>query len=348
LGRRRRTPSGYRPGAAAAWKAAVESGSPTSSSAGCAAPTGPTDGSSRAGFRSATLAAASPAGKSLLTDIDERKRSEEKLKNSEAELLEAQRLCHPDSWRTHPRLRNSDRLTRGAPLTRHSSRRRSSDDRAVRVCSSRRPRRGRAGVSDNKVALTDSTVLISGETGTGRELIERAIHRRAGRAHRPFVAVNCAAVPASLIASELFGHGRALAFPGLVLEGRRPLSQTTKSPEIREVLTREREEGFETTGLQPRKCPTMHAKPHKRAVPQCFSRSRASDTTRRKLTGMHQSCEGGVGGARRDIPWVLAAPNPVLRVHSAMVQAERSRVRGSCPDRVDLYRHPVRQPRSVR
>jgi transcriptional regulator with GAF, ATPase, and Fis domain len=112
------------------------------------------------------------------TDIDDRKRTEERLERENATLREEieQTSMFEEIVGTSPALQ--DVLSR-----------------------------------ISKVAPTDSTVLITGETGTGKELIARGIHRRSSRGARPFVGVNCTAIPRELIPSELFGHEKG-AFTG--------------------------------------------------------------------------------------------------------------------------------------
>jgi formate hydrogenlyase transcriptional activator len=112
------------------------------------------------------------------TDIDDRKQAEERTQNENLALRE-----------------DIDRTSMFEEI----------------VGSSQALRRVMAQVA--KVARTDSTVLILGETGTGKELIARAIYKRSRRSTRAFIRVNCAAIPQSLIASELFGHERG-AFTG--------------------------------------------------------------------------------------------------------------------------------------
>jgi len=112
------------------------------------------------------------------TDIDERKQAEERMRHENLVLRE-----------------DLDRVSMFEDI----------------VGSSAALRRVLAHVE--KVAGTDATVLIVGETGTGKELIARAIHKRSPRATRAFIRVNCAAIPPALLASELFGHEKG-AFTG--------------------------------------------------------------------------------------------------------------------------------------
>jgi PAS domain S-box-containing protein len=121
----------------------------------------------------------------LLTDIDERKRAETELGALKDQLYKENLVLRDEIDRT------------------------SMFEEIVGTSPALQPVLARVA----KVAKTESTVLITGETGTGKELVARAIHRRSARGSRAFVSVNCAAVPRELIASELFGHEKG-AFTG--------------------------------------------------------------------------------------------------------------------------------------
>src|SRR5262252_1601712 len=125
----------------------------------------------------------------LLTDIDDRKKAEEARKLAEEAL--------------------KDQLYKENLALRDEVERASMFDEIVGTSNPLKAVLSRIA----KVAPTDSTVLITGETGTGKELIARAIHKKSQRADRAFVSVNCAAIPRDLIPSELFGHEKG-AFTG--------------------------------------------------------------------------------------------------------------------------------------
>jgi len=114
------------------------------------------------------------------TDIEDRKQAEERMRNENIALRE-----EIDRFAMYEAIVGSSEALRGVLL------------------------------QISKVGPTDSTVLISGETGTGKELIASAIHKRSKRSARAFIRVNCAAIPPSLIAAELFGHEKG-AFTGAV------------------------------------------------------------------------------------------------------------------------------------
>jgi len=135
---------------------------------------------------------------SLATDIDERKRTEDELEKAFEEIKRLKDRLHDENVVLREQI---DQVFMFEEIVGSSP--------ALKTVLS----------SIVKVAPTDSTVLITGETGTGKELIARAIHKGSQRAGHAFVSVNCAAIPSSLIASELFGHEKG-AFTGALQQRR--------------------------------------------------------------------------------------------------------------------------------
>src|SRR5213594_1565935 len=121
----------------------------------------------------------------LLTDIDDRKRAEDELARAFEEIKRLKDRLHDENVVLREQIDQAfmfEEIVGSSP--------------ALKTVLS----------SIVKVAPTDSTVLITGETGTGKELIARAIHKHSQRSSQAFISVNCASIPSSLIASELFGH----------------------------------------------------------------------------------------------------------------------------------------------
>jgi len=132
----------------------------------------------------------------LLTDIDDRKRAEGELEKAFEEIKRLKDRLHDENVVLREQIDQDfmfEEIVGSSP--------------ALKTVLS----------SIVKVAPTDSTVLITGETGTGKELIARAIHKGSQRAGQAFITVNCASIPSSLIASELFGHEKG-AFTGALLQ----------------------------------------------------------------------------------------------------------------------------------
>jgi transcriptional regulator with GAF, ATPase, and Fis domain len=143
-----------------------------------------------AGFKSRALPARDTEGRItrwyiLLTDIDDRKRAEGELEKAFEEIKRLKDRLHDENVVLREQI---DQVFMFEEIKGSSP--------ALKTVLS----------SIVKVAPTDSTVFITGETGTGKELIARAIHKGSERAGQAFITVNCASIPSSLIASELFGH----------------------------------------------------------------------------------------------------------------------------------------------